>query len=265
MGKERISSQEISDYTNINATQIRRDLSAFGSRQAGGRLQHRFAARRDPEDPPDAGPAQHRPRSAPAGWARRLRARRSSPSTGSTSPRSSTPTRKRSAGRSGTSLSVTTFGSPTRSARRNHRRRGGSSRRQRTACRGRPGRLGDQDHLQLLRGAARRAAGRCRAYVQPRCRAALRPLLLFDLASASCGSCSGTATCSAGPGRTSTHAPLRVNGATRVTTSSSSRRSDIRSRTTSAQPRSCGPTSTGRCRRSCSTDTRVSRHGCCRT
>jgi redox-sensing transcriptional repressor len=30
MGKTRISSQEISDYTNINATQIRRDLSAFG-------------------------------------------------------------------------------------------------------------------------------------------------------------------------------------------------------------------------------------------
>jgi redox-sensing transcriptional repressor len=30
MGKQRISSQEISDYTNINATQIRRDLSAFG-------------------------------------------------------------------------------------------------------------------------------------------------------------------------------------------------------------------------------------------
>src|SRR5579859_6571915 len=30
MGKERVSSQEISDYTNINATQIRRDLSAFG-------------------------------------------------------------------------------------------------------------------------------------------------------------------------------------------------------------------------------------------
>ena len=30
MGKVRISSQEMSDYTNINATQIRRDLSAFG-------------------------------------------------------------------------------------------------------------------------------------------------------------------------------------------------------------------------------------------
>ena len=30
MGKERISSKELSAYTNINATQIRRDLSAFG-------------------------------------------------------------------------------------------------------------------------------------------------------------------------------------------------------------------------------------------
>jgi redox-sensing transcriptional repressor len=30
MGKDKISSQEISEYTNINATQIRRDLSAFG-------------------------------------------------------------------------------------------------------------------------------------------------------------------------------------------------------------------------------------------
>ena len=29
-GKQRISSQEIAEYTNINATQIRRDLSAFG-------------------------------------------------------------------------------------------------------------------------------------------------------------------------------------------------------------------------------------------
>ena len=31
MGKDRISSQEISDYTNINATQIRRDLSGSAS------------------------------------------------------------------------------------------------------------------------------------------------------------------------------------------------------------------------------------------
>jgi redox-sensing transcriptional repressor len=30
MGQDRISSQEMSEYTNINATQIRRDLSTFG-------------------------------------------------------------------------------------------------------------------------------------------------------------------------------------------------------------------------------------------
>ena len=30
MGKDRISSQEVAEYTNINATQIRRDLSGFG-------------------------------------------------------------------------------------------------------------------------------------------------------------------------------------------------------------------------------------------
>src|ERR1043166_10262352 len=30
MGQDRISSQEMSEYTNVNATQIRRDLSAFG-------------------------------------------------------------------------------------------------------------------------------------------------------------------------------------------------------------------------------------------
>ena len=30
IGKDRISSQEIAEYTNINATQIRRDLSTFG-------------------------------------------------------------------------------------------------------------------------------------------------------------------------------------------------------------------------------------------
>src|SRR5882762_560082 len=30
MGKETISSQELSDYTHVNTTQIRRDLSGFG-------------------------------------------------------------------------------------------------------------------------------------------------------------------------------------------------------------------------------------------
>ena len=63
MGKERISSQEIADYTNINATQIRRDLSnfgKFGKRGVGYSID--VAARRDPQDPAHAGPAQHRPR-----------------------------------------------------------------------------------------------------------------------------------------------------------------------------------------------------------
>src|SRR5438270_12934220 len=36
MGKERISSQEIADYTNVNATLIRRDLSNFGKVGKGG-------------------------------------------------------------------------------------------------------------------------------------------------------------------------------------------------------------------------------------
>ena len=44
MGKERISSQEIADYTNINATQIRRDADrdpiAGVAAVGGGRLQH---------------------------------------------------------------------------------------------------------------------------------------------------------------------------------------------------------------------------------
>ena len=62
MGQERISSQEMSEYTNINATQIRRDLSAFGKfgkRGVGYNIDGLIS--RDPQDPPDAGPAQHRP------------------------------------------------------------------------------------------------------------------------------------------------------------------------------------------------------------
>jgi redox-sensing transcriptional repressor len=49
MGKDRISSQEIADYTNINATQIRRDLSGFGKfgkRGVGSVRSARSCARR---------------------------------------------------------------------------------------------------------------------------------------------------------------------------------------------------------------------------
>ena len=63
MGKERISSQEISEYTNINATQIRRDLSnfgRFGKRGVGYNIDSLLVG--DPQDPAHAGPAQHRAR-----------------------------------------------------------------------------------------------------------------------------------------------------------------------------------------------------------
>ena len=106
MGKERISSQEISEYTNINATQIRRDLSAFGrfgKRGVGYRTDalleeiRQILARR----------ASTTSRSsAPDGSEARSRARRSSPSTASPSRRCSTTTRRRSASASATSRSA---------------------------------------------------------------------------------------------------------------------------------------------------------------
>jgi len=34
-GKETISSQELADFTHVNSTQIRRDLSGFGSSASG--------------------------------------------------------------------------------------------------------------------------------------------------------------------------------------------------------------------------------------
>ena len=61
MGKDTISSQELSDYTHINSTQIRRDLSGFGKfgkRGVGYNVDS--LVQRDPEDPADRGPAQHR-------------------------------------------------------------------------------------------------------------------------------------------------------------------------------------------------------------
>ena len=38
MGRDSISSQEIGEYTNVNATQIRRDLSGFGRLHHAQRL-----------------------------------------------------------------------------------------------------------------------------------------------------------------------------------------------------------------------------------
>ena len=62
MGRDSISSQEIGEYTNVNATQIRRDLSGFGKfgkRGVGYNID--FADLRDPRHPAHRGPAQHRP------------------------------------------------------------------------------------------------------------------------------------------------------------------------------------------------------------
>jgi redox-sensing transcriptional repressor len=96
MGRERISSNEISAYTNINASQIRRDLSGFGKfgrRGVGYSVDHLlgvlgavlFTQREHEIALVGAG----RPGQA-------IAARRSSPSTGSRSPPSSTETRPRS-------------------------------------------------------------------------------------------------------------------------------------------------------------------------
>ena len=85
MGKDRISSQEISEYTNINATQIRRDLSAFGKfgkRGVGYNIESLIAEIRKILRTQ----GQHNiALFGGAGSARRSRARRSSPITASTS------------------------------------------------------------------------------------------------------------------------------------------------------------------------------------
>ena len=97
MGKDRISSQEIAEYTNINATQIRRDLSAFGKfgkRGVGYNIDSLLAEIRKILRTQ----GQHNIALIGAGRLGEAIARsRSSPSTGSRSLRSSTTTRARSA------------------------------------------------------------------------------------------------------------------------------------------------------------------------
>jgi hypothetical protein len=147
MGKERISSQEISDYTNINATQIRRDLSGFskfGKRGVGYNIdsllgeirktlrtqgQHNIFDRRRPS--PGRGDRQQPDLSR---------------STATTSPRSRH--RSEKVGRVG-NAEVTPYGGPRRRQAQNIvgvcRPRDGAR-----AGRGRSDRRGRQDHLQPL-------------------------------------------------------------------------------------------------------------------
>ena len=103
MGRSSISSQDVSEYTHINATQIRRDLSAFGKfgkRGVGYNIDALIAEIRGILRTS----GQHNIALIGAGrLGRRSRARRSSPTTGSTSSRSSTTTPRRSAPRSAAS------------------------------------------------------------------------------------------------------------------------------------------------------------------
>ena len=98
MGKEQISSQAISEYTNVNPTQIRRDLSGFGKfgKRGVGYDIDSLIGRSARSCAPRASTTS--PSSAPATSARRSPPRASSPTTASRSPRSSTSTRRRKGG-----------------------------------------------------------------------------------------------------------------------------------------------------------------------
>ncbi|CAA9498089.1 MAG: Redox-sensing transcriptional repressor Rex, partial [uncultured Solirubrobacteraceae bacterium] len=150
-------------------------------RQARRRLQRRVARLADPQDPAHRRSAQHRavrrgpprPGDRRVGHLRRPRL----PGGGDLrrGPRQGRAGRRRAAG-----------ATPRRPARRGRgggrRRRGaGGADRRRAGPGRRPRRRGRQDHLQLLRGAARRAARGRRAHLQPGRRPALRPLLPPDV------------------------------------------------------------------------------------
>ena len=179
MGKDRISSQEIAEYTNINATQIRRDLSTFGrfgKRGVGYSVDSLLVG--DPQDPPHPGAAQHRARrSRPARRGDRLladlrRARdhdrrglRQRPGQGRRRRSAASPSaRSTSSTRSSATAASSSASSPSRRT---------SAQDAADAAR----RRGRQDRLQLLAGADRHAVGRAGAHVEPGRRAPLRPVL----------------------------------------------------------------------------------------
>ena len=184
MGRETISSQELADYTHVNSTQIRRDLSGFGKfgkRGVGYNVDSLVSQIRKilrttgKHNIALFGAGQPRPGDR--------RARTSSPTTASAWWRCSTRTRPRSASRSATASTVRPYDELERVIREedvvvgvlavpDRRRPGGG---------GRPGRGRREDHLQLLRGAAAGAARGDRAHLEPGGGPALRALLLPDL------------------------------------------------------------------------------------
>ena len=124
MGKETISSQELCEYTHVNSTQIRRDLSGFGKfgkRGVGYNVDSLVSP--DPQDPADLRPAQHRAvRRRPPRQGDRLLAT-SSPTTASASSRSSTPTTAKIGEKVGNAPSAI----PTTSSRSSRRRTSSSA------------------------------------------------------------------------------------------------------------------------------------------
>ncbi len=126
-------------------------------RQARSRLQHRLAARRDPQDPADAGAAQHRPhrRRPPRPGDRQLADLRGARHQHRRRPRhrpgeARPPDRQRHGQRVRAPAGA-------RPRQEHHRRRARRSRHRRAGRGRRPRRRRRQDHLQLLRGAARDA------------------------------------------------------------------------------------------------------------
>ena len=178
MGKERISSQEIADYTNINATQIRRDLSnfgKFGKRGVGYSIDGLLGEIRKILR------TQGQHNIALVGAGRLGQAIAGSPifAEHGITIAAVFDIDEKVVGRAIGTIEVSPYAPPEgRRARQEHRRR--RARRAglgRPAGRRRPRRRGRADHLQLHRGAPRHAARRHRAHLEPGGRAAARALL----------------------------------------------------------------------------------------
>ena len=261
MGKERISSQEISDYTNINATQIRRDLSGFGKfgkRGVGYNIDSLLGEIRKILR------TQGQHNIALIGAGRLGEAIASSPifAEHGINIAAVFDTDPEKVGRRVGNVEVTPYGGLPDAVRDKNIivgvLRGSCD--ERSAGRGRPDRRGRQDHLQLLGSSPRRPYRRRRAHVEPRGRAPLCAVLPSDLRILLWHGylLGGTGS------NVYTRARLRVNGAVPGTTSCSSARNAIPSCTTPA-PRSWSVRrSAVCCPCSCSIATKDSRHGCFR-
>ena len=283
MGKMRISSQEIADYTNINATQIRRDLSAFGKfgkRGVGYNIDSLLGEIRKILR------TQGQHNIALIGAGRLGQAIASSPifAEHGINIAAVFDTDPEKLGRPIGHVTVSEYGGLRDSVHDKNIIVGvlavpatGAQR----AADDLVG-VGREDHLQLLGGAARDAGRRDGAHVEPGRRAALRAVLPSDLEPVP-----GTAlraepgTCCSCPVRILLwHGYLLGGTGSNVYTRALAREwshaghdvddrlpgAAARSATTSAaRASSCPSCRTACCRSSCSTATRGSRRGCCRT